>query len=92
MGKKVEHQGIKGGCSLENIQLPLADDRVVTLGSVVDFPECKAVAEVSTSVLWREHLWEKSRTSREGVVLKIFNSRVKGEEHYVCITLSFLRL
>ena len=46
MGKKVEHQGIKGGCSLENIQLPLADDPVVTLGSVTDFPECKAVAEV----------------------------------------------
>ena len=45
MGKKVEHQGIKG-CSLENIQLPLADDPVVTLGSVADFPECKAVAEV----------------------------------------------
>ena len=45
-GKKVEHQGIKGGCSLENIQLPLADDPVVTLGSVTDFPECKAVAEV----------------------------------------------
>ena len=53
--KKVEYQGIKGGCSLENIQLPLADDPVVTLGSVTDFPECKAVAESSTSVLWSSY-------------------------------------